>query len=297
MSIRAACGLTILFSGCGKAVITLDDVILEKRGAAVIHAHVEREAIPGIRKNISGIVVEFVWEGTIVGQARTDEHGTAEYTHATGLTIHPTIEARCRLDGVEHRTTSDVFVWDRRRVVVVVDIDETISHTDYDDIIFDEKDYHESPPFKGSVEALRRIHEDVNILYLTARPRFLLGATRGWLDAHGFPKGPVISSPGLRSAAKAPEFKRRQLESLRSSMPSILIGIGNTEGDAKAYQANGMMAFMIRDQEKPPDSPHLRYFRNWDALFAFWETNRAVLVNPQQLQSMIQQQVEQPGRP
>lgn len=297
MSKRAACGLAILVSGCGKVVITLDDVIVEKRGTAVIHAHVEREAIPGIRNDISDVDIEFVWNGTMVGRSRSDEHGTAEYMHDTGMTIEPTVEARCRLGGVEHRTSADVFVWDRQRVVVVVDIDETISHTDYDDIIFDENDYHESPPFKGSVEALRRIQEDANILYLTARPRFLLDKTHGWLAAHGFPKGPVISSPGLRSAAKAPEFKRKRLASLRSTMPSILIGIGNTEGDAEAYLANGMMAFLIRGEEMPSEKPCLVPFPNWAALLNYWDVHRPELREPSRLQFMIQQQRTEPSRP
>jgi phosphatidate phosphatase PAH1 len=78
-------------------------------------------------------------------------------------------------------------------VIVACDIDSTISETSLNALFFDDIDS-TSRPIEGSVEVLREIARDYQIMYLTARPRFTLEKTRSWLDAHGYPREPVITS-------------------------------------------------------------------------------------------------------
>jgi hypothetical protein len=79
-------------------------------------------------------------------------------------------------------------------------------------------------------------------MYLTARPEWLVGRTREFLDANGFPPGIVHTTVGLTGATGAPAgvFKTDEMAMLagKGLVPSW--AFGNTASDADAYE-NGMI--------------------------------------------------------
>ena len=84
-------------------------------------------------------------------------------------------------------------------------------------------------------------------VYVSARGEQFTEATRAFLDAHGFPRGPILLA---RAAATIPGpdtvvFKTRAMETLTRAGLVVAGGVGNRATDIAAYQAIGLAANRI----------------------------------------------------
>ncbi len=267
-----------LLAGCGAPVLSVDDALLRPDGNLHLAAYVEREPLTGLRQDVSGVRVRFFVDDREVGDDQTDDEGQArvESRPAAGVRRYT---ARTLVGGRELLAAGRVFAWDDERVIIAVDIDQTVERTEYKGLILeDEGD--PSDPLKRSAETLRALAEDFAILYLTGRPRFLLDKTRDWLREHEFPDGPVITARSLRESLRPGAFKRNMLHDVRAEWPKLLIGIGDKASDADAYGANEMLTIVLARTDRGEYGPHALVFRDWKALASFFAANRAVLTSP-----------------
>lgn len=80
------------------------------------------------------------------------------------------------------------------------------------------------------------------VMYLTARPEYLLGRTRAFLETHGFPPGIVHTTLTMTGTTGdgARAFKTAELQAIgkRGLIPSW--GFGNRDSDAQTYTAIGI---------------------------------------------------------
>jgi phosphatidate phosphatase PAH1 len=76
-------------------------------------------------------------------------------------------------------------------------------------------------------------------IYVTARPEWLTGRTREFLDKHDFPRGIIHTTTGLTGALNgaAAEFKSKELEAIVAKGLTIAWAFGNRESDTDAYEA------------------------------------------------------------
>lgn len=106
-------------------------------------------------------------------------------------------------------------------------------------------------------EALRALADKgYRPLYLTARPEWLVGRTREFLDAHGFPPGIIHTTASLvgpSSYGGAAEFKSGDLAQIATKGLVPAFGFGNKPTDSEAYG-------VIRD-------PQRRFFYQIDGEF------------------------------
>jgi len=286
----------VLVAGCRSPILTVDDAIVGADGKVRLIAYVEQEPILGIRRDVRDVRVHFSVNGREVGSDKTDDNGRATEKcridagvgtfDAEAVVHHKTLRARGR-----------VFRWDDRRVAIAVDVDHTLERTDYQDLLLDDDD--DSNPVKRSAKTLRSLADGFHILYLTARPRFLLDKTREWLDEEGFPPGPVVAAKGMRQTLRPGEFKRRSLHALRKDWPSVLIGVGDQPGDARAYGANDMLSLMLGRASDRRFGPHSLVFRGWKELSRFLVANQETLADPDDLSDAIDGKVmlRQPVQP
>jgi phosphatidate phosphatase PAH1 len=99
------------------------------------------------------------------------------------------------------------------------------------------------PDAAGAFTALAA--KRVQPVYLSARGSQYTSATRDWLDAAGFPRGPVrlaesfVTLPGGDTVA----FKTQALRALDGF--ALAAGIGNRDSDVQAYAAGGVPADRI----------------------------------------------------
>lgn len=270
----------------GPPILSVDDAVMIPGEKTHLVAYVEREPVLGFRKDVEDIEVRFFVGGEEVDDDQTDNDGRASIK----CKLPPgtrTYEARAVVKGKPLRATGRLFEWDKGRVVIAVDVDDTIARTDYTDLIFDE-DEDEIDPLKRSAKTLRALAADFHIVYLTARPRFLLDKTRAWLHGEEFPQGPVVVAKGLRQSARQERFKRQKIKALRKQWPKLLIGIGNKDSDAEAYGANDMLSIMLEAKDADEEfGRHSIVFRKWKAVARFFEANRSALTDPDQLEEVI----------
>lgn len=168
----------------------------------------------------------------------------------------------------------------RPRTTLVVDVDETLSITDYNSLYLGIGS-DDSRPLHGAPEAMRALAKEFDIVYLTARPNSLVRKTLRWLTAYSFPLGPIFTSPSIFGSRAA--HKQRTLAQLRSRSPNMLIGIGDKAGDAASYRAYGMLAVVVNPWRKQQYRRDDIVLRNWDDVAAFFRANQALLTNPGRL--------------
>src|SRR5262249_29006999 len=164
--------------------------------------------------------------------------------------------------------------------------DHTLVRTDFDKLILRDVDEY-STPLIGSHKAMESISQQFRLIYLTARPRFLLEKTRFWLDGMDYPSGPVIASPGIREALHRTEFKVDVLTGLRKEWPNMLIGVGNSESDGIAYRKCGLLTLLITDKKSKESESDVIRLANWKALGEFFEKNRALLADSARLSAAL----------
>ncbi len=276
----------VIAAGCNDAVVSLNDVIRESDGEARLVAYAEREAFLGLRTDAEDIEVEFFAGRTRLGDDKTNDEGIASIECDPFPRGETRVEAVAHMDGKTLSAAASVFEWDEEKVAIAVDIDDTIARTDYDDLVFDERD-DDSDPIKSARRTLRRLSQDFQILYLTARPRFMLDKTRDWLEEEEFPPGPVVVAPGLRETINAEQYKRDTLKRYRKDWPNLLIGIGDKPSDAKAYGENDMLTLIVTEDDAHAQGAHAICFRDWKRLAEFFDANRQRLIDSKQLEDII----------
>jgi hypothetical protein len=275
----------ILLAGCATPHFDVDEAIQFQDGKTRFVAFAQNKT-GWVLRGVSDVDVRFIVDGQEVASAVTDERGFAK---AIVTLEKPTerFEANASFGGEEYRSEAEVVVWRDDRVIVACDIDATISDTSLGALFFDEFD-ETSTPIEGSPEALIEIDRDFHVVYLTARPRFTLEKTRHWLDAHGYPRAPVITSLTVGDAFGQTEYKTRTLNSVRKHYTNLLIGIGNTDIDAASYGVHGMLVLLVQPDEDPIRVDNVFRFQTWQQIRDFFRDNRELLRDPKRVQAAAQ---------
>lgn len=136
------------------------------------------------------------------------------------------------------------YTWllDSGTPVIITDIDGTLTLSDQE-LLTQISDGMYDPVRMGSAVELMQAwaSKGYDIVYITARPHTLRAETRAWLDLHGFPVGPLITSNSLAFGTTAEEYKaawgRRMLDDF-GWQP--IAAYGNAETDIAAYDAAGI---------------------------------------------------------
>ncbi len=251
-------------------------------------AQLEREPVLGFRDGIENVWIRFFVGGRQVAGRLTADKGRASTFCDLSPAVGAEFEASAVVDGRTVRMTGSIFDWRDDLTIIAVDVDGTVSDTDFDDLVFDDEDG-DSTPILNSREALHALSNDFHIVYLTGRPRFLLEKTRTWLTERGFPPGPVIAAGGLRDFLRQGDFKRETLATLRQCWPNLLIGIGDKHRDAVAYRANGMLPVIVtaKNVAQKRRTWQAAVLPTWEDVSRFFAANRRLLSNPRTLADRI----------
>ncbi len=276
----------LMTAGCAQPMLSVNDVIAVNGLQTTFDAYAEHVALLGDVDRVLGVKVTFLADGKEIGSSATDRRGFATYC----CHVPPgakSIEGRATIDGRDVRGVGNVFIWDPKLTTIVCDIDETISLTNYRTLLDDRPEDMGSKPLAGAPEALQRLSKRFNLLYVSARPRFLLEKTRRWLNRNGFPPSPVITTPSLAEAIRVQKFKGSTISDLQCLSDSLLIGIGNARTDSEAYAANGLLTLIIDEHDDDQFRAHTIVLRNWAMVEKFFDANQAVLGEPERLRSAI----------
>jgi hypothetical protein len=277
--------LAALLVGCATPYFEVDEAVRFEDGSTRFVAFAQRQR-GWFLGGVSEVEVQFAVAGKPVARAVTDDRGFAK-TIAEVDRPAPLFEATARFGGETLRREGEVVEWRSDVVIVACDIDSTISQTSLASLFFDEAD-ESSIPIPDSPEVLTELDRDFQVLYLTARPRFTLEKTRRWLEEHGYPREPVVTSLAPRDALGQTRYKTRTLDSLRKHYNHLLIGIGNTDIDADSYAIHGMLVLLVQPERPVGHDGDVFRFQNWRQIGAFFRENHGVLSDPARLEAAIE---------
>lgn len=177
------------------------------------------------------------WEN--IGTARTDDEGYFALALAGGQRL-PVGMRDLYVSVVGDRTGTRflAFVAPEGRTLVVSDVDGTLTESENAfaeaQVFGGEADIGHQP---GAPEAYTSVTtKGHTMVYLTARGSQYMDATRTWLAAQGFPRGPLrlsrsfLTLPGDATIG----FKTTALEALSATF-EIAAGVGNRHSDVTAY--------------------------------------------------------------
>jgi hypothetical protein len=279
--------ILLAVGGCAKPMLSLSDVVVVNGGQTAIDALTEHSSPLGDVDELTGVDVEFFAGNQTLGQARTDPGGWARWSCHLPAGAS-SVRAKAVVDGRTVEAEGGVFAWDPNRTIIVCDIDETVSVTNYSALLAEGQDDLGSQPLPGAAKVMTELSKRFNVIYITGRPRFLLNKSRRWLKTHGFPAAPVVTAPTLNEAIRVQKFKGGQIADLRCLSSNLLIGIGNAKTDSEAYAANGLVTLIIDEGDTNRFRSHAIIVRDWEMIGRFFEANREVLEDPARLSSIIE---------
>ncbi len=276
----------VMAAGCGRPMLTVSDAIVIGGCQTPIDAYAEHVSPLGDLDQLLGVPVTFSAGGKDLGTSLTDRRGFAR--HCCHLHEHvDEVEARATIDGQMVAARGRVFEWKPDRPIIVCDIDETISATNYGTLLDDHEEDTGSLPLDGAAQTLRRLSERFHIIYMTARPRPLFEKTKRWVRRHGFPDAPIVTAPTLAEAIGVEKFKGQAIAEYQAVADNILLGIGNANTDSEAYAANGLLAILLDMGDTNHFRAHAVVLSDWKAIDRFFEANREMLQSPAKIRAVI----------
>ncbi|MDJ0852906.1 MAG: hypothetical protein QNK04_31435 [Myxococcota bacterium] len=280
---------TVLVAGCATPYFQVDEAIRFEDGTTRFVAFAQRQR-GWLLGGVEDVEVRFSVGDRQVASATTDERGFAKaVVDVDGPADR--FAATAEFDGQDFRDEDVLVDWRSDRVIIACDIDSTISQTSLGALFFDELD-ETSMPIADSPEVLNELHLDFQLLYVTARPRFTLEKTRSWVEQHGYPIQPVVTSLAPRDALGQTTYKTRTLNSLRRHYENLLIGIGNTDIDAESYAIHGMLVLLVQPKVPPGRDGDVIRLQSWAQIRSFFAENRSVLLDPDRLRAAIRGEVD-----
>jgi hypothetical protein len=226
--------------------LTAYDAVAPAGGVVPLRIRLEYAGVGRLHFPMHGFNVTFTTPRLASKEARTGEDGVASLpvqvpTGATGL-----YHVNVNFNGDDHhkpgQVTCRIFVWPQDSLILITDVDHTISDLSQLKVPF--TSVQRTPPLPGAPEALRDLAHTYRIIYLSARDQVFYQHTQTWLDAKGFPEGPLFCRH-FHLGEGQEQFKRQFIADLKKRYPKVAVGVGDQPGDANAYLANGMKAFLI----------------------------------------------------
>lgn len=277
-------------TGCGRYVLSADDVIVAPDRKATLAVSLFRDFGASFHANVNAAEVRFLVDRREVGRAVTDRDGRAA-VRTTLAGRADSYEVQARVGNHSLRASAPIYHWTRDKTVIAVDIDETISATKYSDLFVAEIDG--SKPIHGSANALWALSKKYQILYFSARPVFLQDKTRRWLKDNYFPPAPSAFAMSFEACLRQAHYKRLMLEDLRSRWPNLLVGIGDKKVDDEAYGPYGMLTLIVNRAPIGSYTQRCIMCRDWQEITTFFNTHEPRLTDPTLLAGMLERHGEQ----
>jgi len=136
--------------------------------------------------------------------------------------------------------------------LAIVDLDKTLVASGFHRVLLGGGG---AEPMAGSRTVLARLARTHTLVYLTHRPDFLGPTSKTWLDGHGYPLGPVLTSTLGGLIRGSGRYKSRRLTEIARTFKTLKVGIGDKVSDARAYAARGLTSVLILHVDWSEDDP------------------------------------------
>lgn len=121
-------------------------------------------------------------------------------------------------------------------------------------------------PWEKAKERVWDVHGVIPIgAYVTMRSRSVLDATRGWLQAHGFPEAPILSRPLDIPHVDMHAWKARALEELHPHLMGIVDDDPHVIRQLSPHYPGTI--FLFGGAESPRADIHVVPCKDWDEVY------------------------------
>lgn len=254
----------------GQEIISAFDVLALPGESISLEAKLEGAGLWGFRPDISGGELVFRRDGEEAGRARTDDDGRAKLVLSRAAEGESLVKVARASEKLSSDASAELFIAVRtaETPMVIVDIDGTIADVSALKVIWKNarKNYTDIRPLPNAVEVMGKLASRFKILYLTHREEMFLPLTKTWLRELGFPRAPVFFSRFPEETWSGEKYKTERIRQLKARWPGIFLGIGDRVEDGKAYAANALEAYIIRDESDPDPTDRVRYVKGWSEI-------------------------------
>lgn len=184
-----------------------------------------------------------------MGQGLTNDDGRVRFDIPAAILAEPgRYEVLMVVDGDGSDIRGYLLVTPAGTQFVVFDIDGTLTTSDgelAEQYIFDLFGGRVVPEAYDDAQKIVQAYVDAGyeVFYMTGRPYFLSGITRGWVETQGFPLGNLHLTASLSESAPTEggvgDYKRDYLLDVMAHH-SVVHAYGNAATDVYAYDAAGM---------------------------------------------------------
>ena len=214
----------------------------------ILKAKLEKDDL--FKRDLEDQKVIFRIGAEVLGEAISGEQGIARISHTPAEAGKHEITVALHSDspyqGDEGRILLLAIPEDRK--ILVSDIDHTVA--DISSLKFLTTRNEEVPTLPGAPEALTKLSEKYQVVYITARDDAFMRKTKKWLDIKKFPRAPVFFWDFLGSPSQShTRYKSEQISEIKKTWKGVEVGVGDRRGDAVAYIENGIKAFIIGDED------------------------------------------------
>ena len=236
--------------------LTAEDLLALPGSRLRLKARLERYIIRFVDPPRRGEMIEFFEGANRLGSAVTDAQGFASIEIDAG----PVGRRRFRVATRRAEEALVVDVLPPDVPVLVLDLDHTVA--DIGTMRFAFAPNQNVKPLADALDVVRRLEGKFRIVYLTARDHSFLAKTRDWLRMQGLSDGPVFLRRRRFWSQPAPEHKKERLAELKRTH-RLVAGVGDLPGDARAYLATGLAAYLIDPRGALPDIEGAIRVRSW----------------------------------
>ncbi len=251
-----------------RGVLTVHDVLALPEATIELTARITRRGpnftfpLGFLSRDVAGIEVDFARaDGTVIATGVTDELGFA------AATILAPADSGAHV--FTARATGGDLPADRREAQLVVSVtppDHPIILARIDNTLYRPRDtfaLEDVEPFESAASVLAARAITHRIVYLTSRDSSLGPATRRWLDANGFPPGPIF----FRDAWAGKSRREFIAAAIKSKWKKVPWGIAGGESDIAAFLGNGIQPIVVSpDAESGTVTPGTRRVTDWVAV-------------------------------
>jgi hypothetical protein len=199
-----------------------------------------------------------------LGSGRTDASGWGELEWTPEATGSYEVEVRVRHGSsyVAIPAPLELLVATHERPIAAVIIEHTL--TDNSATNFMRKDSKDVAPIDGAADALAKLAEGHEVVYVTGIEDTWLTKTKEWLRLKNFPHGPVFFWDISTQSLSGEKYKTERVNKLRADFPNLTVGIGGRGEDTSAFYANAVTPYLVASTET--DSGFAVVLKTWDKL-------------------------------
>jgi hypothetical protein len=223
------------------------DAVTVPHREALLRVKIEKEDAIGIYPAVAGVRVLFKSDEELLGSARTNPEGVANFEWvppwAGEFTITASVDPESPFKSMPE--TLLVGAYDPDDEFIVVGFDGTLAKPTGMKLPFEGS--RTSEAVRDAAPTLVELSRSRHVLYVTGRDERAMHAVQSWLAAKGFPLGVTFFRDYEILSTSLEDHAYHEVQRLKALFPHLSAGIGSTTEESRAFLRVGLKTIVLGD--------------------------------------------------